>query len=75
LLETEMSDSLSPQMSHVAPARGVIASKQLAHTGSREIFVRGVPQKRQSEGKNAVKTPWAISAAPEAVERKKFLAL
>jgi hypothetical protein len=53
----------------------VIFSKQVAHTGNREMFVRGVLQIRQSEGKNAVKTPWAISAAPEAVERKKFLAL
>jgi len=70
-----MSDSLSPQMSHVAPARGVIASKQVGHTGSREMFVRGLLQKRQSDGKIAVKTPRAISAAPEAVERKKFLAL
>jgi hypothetical protein len=33
-----------------------------------------VLHRRQSEGKNAVKTPRAISAAPEAVERKKFLA-
>jgi hypothetical protein len=36
--------------------------------------VRGVLHKRQSEGKKAVKTPRAIRLAPEAVERKKFLA-
>jgi hypothetical protein len=69
-----MSESLSPQISQVEPASGTIASKQLGHTGSREILVRGVLHRRQSEGKNAVKTPRAISAAPEAVERKKFLA-
>jgi hypothetical protein len=69
-----MPTTLSPQTWHVDPSSGVIASKQLGHTGNREIFVRGVPQRRQSEGKNAVKTPWAISAAPEAVERKKLFA-
>jgi hypothetical protein len=38
------------------------------------MLVRGVLQSRQSEGKNAVKTPLAMSAAPDAVERKNFLA-
>jgi len=69
-----MPESLSPQISQVGAWSGVIASKQLGHTGSREIFVRGALQRRQSEGKNAVKMPWAIKAAPEPVTRKKFIA-
>ena len=42
------------------------------HTGSREIFTRGAPQRRQSEGNSAANRPWATIAAPETAEFSKF---
>lgn len=44
---------------------GRIAFKQAGHTGSREIFSREAPQRRQSEGNSAANKLWATRAAPE----------
>ena len=35
------------------------------HTGSREMFSSGDPQRRQSEGNSAANKPWAMVAVPE----------
>ena len=37
---------------------------QSGHTGNREIFTSGAPQRRQSEGNSAANKPWATVAAP-----------
>src|SRR6266404_220381 len=54
----------SPQISHVVPRIGLMQETHCGHTGKREIFSKGVPQIRQSEGKRAANKPWATVAAP-----------
>src|SRR5271154_5044594 len=58
--------SRSPQMEHSWPARGSMAERHCSQTGRREILMRGVPQRRQSEGKNVANKPAATSPAQQA---------
>ena len=57
--------SRSPQMEQRPPAIGRIAPRHSSHTGSREMFIKGAPQRRQSEGNNVAKRPAAIPLAQE----------
>jgi len=43
----------SPQIEHTFPWMGWMRCRHSGHTGSREIFSRGKPQSRQSDGKKA----------------------
>jgi hypothetical protein len=58
--------SRSPQTVQTPPAIGRMSERQSAHTGSREIFTRGEPQIRQSEGKKAAKRLSAAALTQEA---------
>src|SRR5580700_9507206 len=44
---------------------GSIAPRQSSQTGSREIFIRGAPQRRQSEVNNVANRPAALPLAHE----------
>jgi hypothetical protein len=70
--------SRSPQTAQTPPAIAGMASRQSWQTGRREIFTRGVPQMRQSEGNKTAKRLAAILlvqrrsarifSVPEAIE-------
>jgi hypothetical protein len=62
------SSALGMADSQVSTRIGCMAEMHSGHTGSREIFTRGAPQRRQSEGKSAANRPGATSAAPETAE-------
>jgi hypothetical protein len=62
----------SPQISQVPTRIGCIAEMHSEQTGSREIFTRGAPQRRQSEGKREANRPCATIAAPETAECSRF---
>src|SRR5579863_2333222 len=55
----------SPQMEQSPPVIGRIAPRQSSQTGSREMLMRGAPQRRQSEGNNVAKRPAATPLAHE----------
>src|SRR5579884_2546326 len=66
-------------MEHTLPPIACISPKHSGHTGKREMFSRGKPQMRQSEGNKTENTPsearrihlWARveGACPETIER------
>ena len=55
----------SPQTEHRLPESGRMASRHSGQTGSREMLVRGSPQRRQSEGKRTLKRAAARLLRPE----------
>jgi hypothetical protein len=57
--------SRSPQREQNRPALGCRARRQGSQTGSREMFIMGVPQRRQAEGNSLTERPAAIPPAPE----------
>ena len=63
----------SPQIAHKASEIGCIDARQSSHTGSREMFIRGLPQRRQSEGNNVANKAAATPFMPETKEEKSEL--
>src|SRR5579863_9725670 len=55
----------SPQIEQSPPAIGRIAPRHSSQTGSREMFIRGALQRRQSEGNNVAKRAAAMPLAQE----------
>ena len=51
----------SPHLEHTPSAMGRISERHGGQTGRREMFIRGLPQRRQSEGKSVAKR---LSATP-----------
>jgi hypothetical protein len=55
----------SPQTAHTPPAIGRIAARHTSQTGSREMLIKGAPQRRQSEGKRVANRLSAIPPREE----------
>jgi len=55
-------------MEQVSTEIGLIPTRHERHTGSREIFSKGLPQRRQSDGNSAANRLWATTTAPETTE-------
>ena len=55
----------SPQMEQSPPVIDGIACRQSSHTGSLEMFIRGVPHRRQSEGNSVANKAAAMPLAQE----------
>src|SRR5271167_1540777 len=52
-------------MEQSPPVIGRIALRQFSQTGNREMLIRGVPHRRQSEGNNVANRPAAMPLAQE----------